>query len=113
MVYKTGYGHRNAIVNIPKLELFVKTIQKRLSDLNFEGKRLALDMLDITVWMDNENVDIIGTVDLEMSVIATMPLRGHIHNNVQRFSLKVATRLNRISLGMLGFFQVEAYFIYR
>jgi hypothetical protein len=28
-----------------------------------KDKRLALDMLDITVWLDGENVEITGTID--------------------------------------------------
>jgi hypothetical protein len=32
-------------------------------DLDFEGKRLALDMLGITVYLDGENVEVTGTID--------------------------------------------------
>jgi hypothetical protein len=34
-----------------------------LPELDFEGKRLALDMLNITVWLDAEKVEITGTID--------------------------------------------------
>jgi hypothetical protein len=32
-------------------------------DLDYDGKRLALDMLGITVWLDGENVEVTGTLD--------------------------------------------------
>ena len=63
----------DAAVNIPNLERFIENMQKRLPELDFEGKRLALDMLGITVWLDNETVEIAGTIDPEVSVIATTP----------------------------------------
>jgi len=54
---------RNAVINLPNLERFIEDIQKRLPELDFEGKRLALDMLDITVYLDNENVEIKGIIN--------------------------------------------------
>ena len=56
----------NATINVPNLERFIRDIQDKLPDLDFEGKRLALDMLGITVWIDGENVEITGTIDSEM-----------------------------------------------
>lgn len=50
---------------MPNLERFIKDIQKRLPELDFEGKRLALDMLDITVWIDGDNVEITGVIEPE------------------------------------------------
>ncbi len=48
----------------------------KLSDLDFEGKRLALEMLGIKVWLDGEAVEITGTINPEMSGIATtLPLQ--------------------------------------
>jgi hypothetical protein len=55
---------RDATINVPNLERFVEDIQKRLPDLDFEGKRLALDMLGITVYLNGENIDINGTIDI-------------------------------------------------
>jgi hypothetical protein len=54
---------RDSIINMPNLEHFLEDIQKRLPDLDFNGKRLALDMLGITVYLDGENIDISGTID--------------------------------------------------
>jgi len=56
----------NATINVPNLERFIRDIQDKLPNLDFEGKRLALDMLGITVWIDGENVEITGTIDSEM-----------------------------------------------
>jgi hypothetical protein len=54
---------RDAVINVPNLKRFIEDIQKRLPELDFEGKRLAFDMLDITVWLDNDNIEITGTID--------------------------------------------------
>ena len=56
---------QDAAVNIPNLERFIADIQDKLSNLDFEGKRLALDMLGITVWLDDENVEVTGTIEPE------------------------------------------------
>ena len=56
---------RNAIANVPHLEKFIRTVQDNLSNLDFESKLLALDMLDITVWLDGENVDMTGHISPE------------------------------------------------
>jgi len=60
---------QEAIVNVPKLESFIQRIQGRISALDFEGKRQALDMLDIKVYLDGENVDITGVIDTNIGVI--------------------------------------------
>jgi len=44
-------------------------MQKRLPELDFQGKRLALDMLDITVYLDGESVEITGVISSEDSSI--------------------------------------------
>ena len=46
--------------------------QEHIATLDFEGKRQALDMLDITVWLDGGNVDIAGVIYTE-GVIVTTP----------------------------------------
>ena len=63
---------RDAVISIPKLESFVEHMQKRISALDFEGKRLVLDMLGIMVWLDGESVDITGVIDLKIGVTLTM-----------------------------------------
>jgi len=40
-------------------------IQEKLTTLDFATKRMALDMLDIKVWIDNYNVEITGSIPLE------------------------------------------------
>jgi len=66
---------QNAVINVPNLERFVEDIQQRFPVLDFEGKRLALDMLGIKVWLDNDTVDITGTIDPEMGAVATRQSR--------------------------------------
>jgi len=56
---------------VPNLERFIEDMQKRLPELDFEGKRLALDMLGITVWIDGESVEVTGTIDPESVIVRT------------------------------------------
>ncbi len=63
---------QDAVISIPKLEQFIERMQGRLSALDFEGKRKALDMLGITAWLDGEAVEVTGVIDTE-SVIVTTP----------------------------------------
>lgn len=58
---------QDAIINVPNLERFIADMQDKLPDLDFEGKRLALDMLGITVWLDGENVEVTGTIEPELT----------------------------------------------
>jgi len=53
----------DAAVDVPMLERFIEDMQNKLPDLDLECKRLALDMLGITVYLDAENVEITGTID--------------------------------------------------
>jgi hypothetical protein len=59
----------DAIISLPKLESFIRDMNDKLPNLDYEGKRLALDMLNITVWLDGENVDITGSIDPEVDII--------------------------------------------
>ena len=42
------------------------TLSDQIHDLDFEGKRLALDMLNIMVWLGGDNIEITGTIDTAM-----------------------------------------------
>ena len=39
-----------------------------MPELDFNGKRLALDMLGITIWLDGENVEVTGVIEPEPQV---------------------------------------------
>lgn len=54
---------REAAINVPNLKRFIEDVQDRLKEVDYEGKRLALKMLGITVWLDGENVEVTGTLD--------------------------------------------------
>ena len=56
---------QDAVISIPRLESFIERMQGRISALDFEGKRLVLDMLGVTVWLDGEAVEVTGTIDPE------------------------------------------------
>ncbi|MFC2021381.1 hypothetical protein ACFLU1_06355 [Chloroflexota bacterium] len=62
---------QDATINVPQLEDFVKQIQDKLPKLDFEGKRLALDMLGITVWLDGETIEVTGVIDPEDAIVTT------------------------------------------
>ena len=62
---------QDAVISIPKLESFIEHMQNRISALDFEGKRQALDMLGIKVWLDGENVDVTGVLDPEDAIVHT------------------------------------------
>lgn len=82
---------QEASVNIPNLERFIQDLQDKLPGLDFEGKRLALDWLGITVWIDGDNVDITGIIEPEKAVcIATTTLYRSSHNPTLPFSLKIS-----------------------
>ncbi len=59
----------DAVINVPQLEGFIRDMQDKLPNLDFEGKRLALEMLDITVYLDGQNVEVTGTFEPEKQVL--------------------------------------------
>ena len=56
---------QDAIISIPKLDGFIRDMQDKLPLLDFEGKRLALDWLGITVYLDSHNVEVTGVIEPE------------------------------------------------
>ena len=62
---------REATVCLPKLEDYVQRIRGKLATLDFDMKRLALDMLNIKVWIDGSNVEIDGAIPVEDAEVAT------------------------------------------
>ena len=54
---------QDASANRPRLEDFIRDIQDKLPNLDFEGKRLALDMLGITVYLNDRDVEITGIIE--------------------------------------------------
>lgn len=53
---------QDASITVPKLERCVELMRERLSKLDYETKRMALEMLDITVWIDGYNVEVTGVM---------------------------------------------------
>jgi len=62
---------QDAVVSIPKLESFIERMQSRIPLVDNEGKRQVFDMLDITVWLDGETVEVTGTMDPEDAIVHT------------------------------------------
>ncbi|MFC1990189.1 hypothetical protein ACFLVW_06515 [Chloroflexota bacterium] len=84
---------REAAVSLPKLEEYIKLVRKKLTNLDFEMKRLALDMLNVKIWVDGSNVEITGTIPVEVSeVVTTSSSRlGHNHRYLFQFKIEVNT----------------------
>jgi len=62
---------QEASISLPKLERFIKLMQEKLNTLDFETKRMALEMLGIKVWLDGDSVEITGTLPVAEDAIVT------------------------------------------
>ena len=80
---------RNAVTNVPQIEGFIRTMQNRLSNLDFDIKRLASHALDITVWLDGQDVEITGAIPISDGVIATTQSSQHSHNTPRLLPFRV------------------------
>jgi len=47
-------------------------------NLDFDTKRLALDALDITVWLDGQNVEVTGIIEPEIFWLQNMREYAHV-----------------------------------
>ena len=54
---------QNAVINVPQLEGFIRDMLDKLPLLDFEGKRLALDMLGIIVYLNEQDIEITGIIE--------------------------------------------------
>ena len=52
----------------------MELMRQKLTTLDFETKRMALDMLGIKVWLDGENVEISGVLPITDGV--TLPMQS-------------------------------------
>ena len=78
-----------ATVSLPKLEAYIQLVREKLTTLDFDMKRLALDMLNIKVWIDGWNVEITGTIPVKDADIVTMQSSRLGHNHCFPFRIKV------------------------
>ena len=60
-----------ATVSLPKLETYIQLVRDKLSTLDFDMKRLALDTLNIKVWIDGSSVEITGSIPVKDSDVVT------------------------------------------
>jgi hypothetical protein len=76
---------------VPKLEEYISLIRQKLDTVDFDMKRLALDMLNIKVWLDGSNVEVTGTIPVEDVVVVTKSSSrlGHNHRNMYQFKIGV------------------------
>ena len=61
-----------AAASLPKLEAYIQLVQEKLTTLDFDMKRLALDMLNIKVWLHGSSVEITGTIPVEDADVVTI-----------------------------------------
>jgi len=62
---------QEASISLPKLERFVELMRQKLATLDYDTKRLALDMLNIKVWLDGHDIEITGTLPIVEDAIVT------------------------------------------
>jgi len=62
---------QEASVSLPKLKRFIELIRQKLTTLDYDTKRLALDMLNIKVWLDGHDIEITGTLPIVEDAIVT------------------------------------------
>jgi hypothetical protein len=53
------------------MEEYVQRIRERITSLDFDMKHLALDMLNIKVFVDGQSVEITGTIPVEDADVVT------------------------------------------
>ncbi len=53
------------------MEEYIQLVQEKLTTLDFDMKRLALDMLNIKVFIDGQSVEITGTIPVEDADVVT------------------------------------------
>ena len=64
---------QEAAISLPKLEHFIKLLRQKLTMLDYDTKRMALDMLGIKVWLDGHNVEVTGVIPVMDDAFVTTP----------------------------------------
>ena len=64
-------------VDLEGIERFCQLVRENLKDLSFEDKRLALEALQMKVWIDGDNVEVTGAIPMPEDDIVTMQSGGH------------------------------------
>jgi len=62
---------QDAALTLPRVERCVELIREKLSTLDFETKRLAVEMLDIKVWINGHDVEVTGAIPVSDCAIAS------------------------------------------
>lgn len=66
---------RQTKVNFENIERFCDLVRQKLGDFTFEDKRLALEALQVKVWVDGNNVNIEGAIPVGEGDIESATLR--------------------------------------
>ena len=69
---------KQATINIQGIKEACKLVGGNLTKLSLENKRLALEALNIKIWIDGENVKLEGVIPITEGVIATTRLQQHL-----------------------------------
>jgi predicted RNase H-like nuclease (RuvC/YqgF family) len=59
---------QEAVFNRPNTERFISLLRQKIVELDYTGKRLALQALNIKVWVDGNNIEITGSIPVEQVV---------------------------------------------
>jgi len=60
-----------ATASLPKMEEYIQLVREKLTTLDFDMKRLALDMLNIKVWLNDQSIEVTGTTPIEDADVVT------------------------------------------
>ncbi|GAH75775.1 unnamed protein product, partial [marine sediment metagenome] len=66
---------RKTEVNFENIERFCELVRQNLKDFTFEDKRLALEALQVKVWVNGNNVNIEGVIPVGEDDIESATLR--------------------------------------
>lgn len=76
---------KSAIVDMERANEFIKFLQSKIENADFDQKRLALEMLDITVWIEGKRARIKGAIGSDIVIKRTI---SSIQNSIQ-FEIKI------------------------
>ena len=76
-------------VNMEGIERFCELVRQNLGDFTFDDKRLALEALQIKVWVDGNNVEIEGAIPIAGDDIVSATPRCFGYNRKNSFPFRI------------------------
>ena len=75
---------RKAGVDIEGIERFCALVRQDLRDFTFEGKRPALEALQIEIWVDDDTISMLGSTPAVKENIVSAPQRSCLCNRLKK-----------------------------